>query len=196
MNRLVGYVLALIVGLILGKFFLSDSRYVRPVTNQAPKLVTEPSKFSVTQRREPKNLFIEIYKRLGIENGDLIKEVNGIQADSTGRVFPEILSGYNLGDLCVKFLRANNLRRSCYKKTANGESVETMSSSEEDLNTLLERAKAQPTIKTKRKIGVLEIKNGDVITAVNGQTVDSPEKAMELYNKLKNQSSDTIEVER
>lgn len=44
-----------------------------------------------------------------------------------------------------------------------------------------------------RKMG---LKNNDVLTAVNGNSLSSPEKAMELYSKLLNDSSFELEVLR
>lgn len=40
------------------------------------------------------------------------------------------------------------------------------------------------------------IENGDVVQRVNGYEINSPEKALELYQKLKESSNVTIEVER
>jgi len=42
----------------------------------------------------------------------------------------------------------------------------------------------------------LGFQNGDCIKAVNGEKIDSPAKAMELYNALKNSSSIKMQVER
>ncbi|MCM2280622.1 MAG: PDZ domain-containing protein [Bdellovibrionaceae bacterium] len=42
----------------------------------------------------------------------------------------------------------------------------------------------------------LGIKRGDCIRSVNGEPVDSPQKAMELYNTLKNSNSISLGVER
>lgn len=42
----------------------------------------------------------------------------------------------------------------------------------------------------------LGFQNGDVIKGVNGEAVDSPAKAMELYNTLKNSNNIKIKVER
>lgn len=42
----------------------------------------------------------------------------------------------------------------------------------------------------------LGFQNGDVIKGVNGEPVDSPAKAMELYNTLKNSNNIKIKVER
>ncbi len=39
----------------------------------------------------------------------------------------------------------------------------------------------------------LALQAGDVITEAQGETVDSPAKAMELYNSMKNNSSMTVE---
>ena len=35
----------------------------------------------------------------------------------------------------------------------------------------------------------LEVKPGDIITSVNGEAVDSPAKALELYNKMRSLDS-------
>ena len=40
------------------------------------------------------------------------------------------------------------------------------------------------------------IENGDVIQRVNGYELNSPEKALELYQKLKESGHVTIELER
>lgn len=42
----------------------------------------------------------------------------------------------------------------------------------------------------------LGFQNGDVIKGVNGEAVDSPAKAMELYNTLKNSNNIKIKIER
>ena len=43
------------------------------------------------------------------------------------------------------------------------------------------------------KIGLT---NGDVIQKINGYAMDSPDKALELYQKLRDASSVSIEVNR
>lgn len=40
------------------------------------------------------------------------------------------------------------------------------------------------------------IRSGDVITAVNGNKIDSPNKALELFEQLKNSSNISVEIER
>ena len=40
------------------------------------------------------------------------------------------------------------------------------------------------------------IENGDVVQRVNGYEMNSPEKALELYQKLKESGHVTIELER
>ena len=42
----------------------------------------------------------------------------------------------------------------------------------------------------------LGVKNGDIIEGVNGEPLDSPAKAMELYNSLNNQSQVRLQVDR
>lgn len=42
----------------------------------------------------------------------------------------------------------------------------------------------------------LGIRRGDCIRTVNGEAIDSPQKAMELYNALKNSSNISLGVER
>lgn len=44
------------------------------------------------------------------------------------------------------------------------------------------------------KVKKMELKQGDVITSANGEAVDSPAKAMELYNSMK--ANDTFTVQR
>ena len=43
------------------------------------------------------------------------------------------------------------------------------------------------------KIG---LKNGDVIQKVNGYEMNSPDKALEIYQKLKNAQNVTVDVQR
>lgn len=74
-------------------------------------------------KKENDNIYAMIYKRLGIESGDMIKEVNGIRADNSALIFPEMIRAFSLGDLCVTFSRNEGLRKSCFKKTAQGEEV-------------------------------------------------------------------------
>lgn len=45
-----------------------------------------------------------------------------------------------------------------------------------------------------QKVKEMELKQGDVITSANGEAVDSPAKAMELYNSMK--ATDTMTVQR
>jgi hypothetical protein len=45
-----------------------------------------------------------------------------------------------------------------------------------------------------QKVKKMELKQGDVITSSNGESVDSPAKAMELYNSMK--ATDTMTVQR
>ena len=45
-----------------------------------------------------------------------------------------------------------------------------------------------------QKVKKMELKQGDVITSANGEAVDSPAKAMELYNSMK--ATDTFTVQR
>jgi len=40
------------------------------------------------------------------------------------------------------------------------------------------------------------IRSGDIVRSINGEAINSPNKAMELFNKLKNSSSLNLEVER
>jgi general secretion pathway protein C len=40
------------------------------------------------------------------------------------------------------------------------------------------------------------IRSGDVLKAVNGDEISSPNKALEMYEKLKNSSNVTLEIER
>ena len=40
------------------------------------------------------------------------------------------------------------------------------------------------------------IENGDVITRINGYEVNSPDKALEVYQKLRESAHVTIELER
>jgi len=40
------------------------------------------------------------------------------------------------------------------------------------------------------------IRSGDVITSVNGTKIDSPNKALELFEQLKNSSNISVEIER
>jgi len=40
------------------------------------------------------------------------------------------------------------------------------------------------------------IRSGDVITAVNGNKIDSPNKALELFEQLKSSSNISVEIER
>jgi general secretion pathway protein C len=42
----------------------------------------------------------------------------------------------------------------------------------------------------------LGIRSGDVLKAVNGDEITSPNKALEMYEKLKSQNNVTLEVER
>lgn len=44
--------------------------------------------------------------------------------------------------------------------------------------------------------GRLGVRNGDILRSVNGQTIDSPQRAMALYEGLMSQSEIRIEVER
>ena len=44
-----------------------------------------------------------------------------------------------------------------------------------------------------RSIGV---RSGDVIKSINGKAIDSPNKALDLFEKLKNSSSINLEIER
>ena len=44
-----------------------------------------------------------------------------------------------------------------------------------------------------KEVRKYELKKGDVITAVDGQPVDSPAKAMELYQNLKKNGTVTIQ---
>lgn len=40
------------------------------------------------------------------------------------------------------------------------------------------------------------IRSGDIVRSINGEAINSPNKAMELFNKLKNSSSLNLEIER
>ena len=42
----------------------------------------------------------------------------------------------------------------------------------------------------------LSFQNGDCIKSVNGESIDNPAKAMELYNALKSSSQINLKVER
>ena len=79
----------------------------------------------------------------------------------------------------------------------------------EDLPNLLMQARAVPNVVDGRVQGfrVVDIQEGsiweklglkrdDVIKGVNGEEVNSPAKAMELYNSLKNDSKVAIDIER
>ena len=78
-----------------------------------------------------------------------------------------------------------------------------------DLNTIATQARIVPSFKNGVANGFklfsiqpgslyssIGIENGDVIQRVNGYEINSPEKALELYQKLKESGHVTIEVER
>jgi len=79
----------------------------------------------------------------------------------------------------------------------------------EDLRDVLESAKMVPVIKdgtvTGHKIVALKpgsnyeklgLRKGDVIQAINGEPVTSPQQAMELYQNLKKEESTHYEIRR
>ena len=72
---------------------------------------------------------------------------------------------------------------------------------EADLKQILKYARYAPSGEAKAQeedensvFQQLELKPGDVIKSVNGQPVDSPAKAMELYNELKADNSDAMRL--
>jgi general secretion pathway protein C len=78
-----------------------------------------------------------------------------------------------------------------------------------NLNTLATQARLVPSFKNGQANGFklfqiqpgslyssIGIENGDVITRINGYEVNSPDKALEVYQKLRESSHVTIELER
>jgi general secretion pathway protein C len=78
-----------------------------------------------------------------------------------------------------------------------------------NLNDLAMKARIVPAFRDGRAIGFkvfsirpgslythIGIQNGDVITRINGFDLDSPEKALEIYTRLKNERRVDIELER
>ncbi len=78
-----------------------------------------------------------------------------------------------------------------------------------NLNTLATQARLVPSFKNGQANGFklfqiqpgslyssIGIENGDVITRINGYEVNSPDKALEVYQKLRESAHVTIELER
>ena len=78
-----------------------------------------------------------------------------------------------------------------------------------DLPTLQSQARVVPHYKDNqyqgfKLVGVrpgslyraIGIRSGDVITSVNGNKIDSPNKALELFEQLKSSSNIQVEIER
>lgn len=52
---------------------------------------------------------------LGIQNGDVLKSVNGVTDQS---MLKELLNGYNRGDVCVTIERQSQTQEICVKRTS------------------------------------------------------------------------------
>ena len=85
----------------------------------------------------------------------------------------------------------------------------TLDSTLSDLNKIATQARIVPSFKNGVASGFklfsiqpgslyssIGIENGDVIQRVNGYEINSPEKALELYQKLRESAHVTIELER
>src|SRR3989344_6355377 len=49
---------------------------------------------------------------------------------------------------------------------------------------------------TRKNVAKKDLKKGDKVNSINNQTIDTPEKAMELFNKMKNDGATSISVDR
>jgi len=107
--------------------------------------------------------------------------------------------------------RAQRLRRGVKRAGAYKYNIDRSMLNEElqDLSRLQREARVVPSYKDRAYNGVklvgvrpgslyraLGIRSGDVLTAVNGQKIDSPTKGLDLFDQLKNASSVQVQIER
>lgn len=107
--------------------------------------------------------------------------------------------------------RANRIRDGIKKTGAYVFSVERKMLDEElkDLGKLQSEARVVPHYQNQKYEGfklvgvrpgslyrALGIRSGDVVKSVNGTAIDSPNKALELFNQLQNSSAIKVEIER
>ncbi len=137
--------------------------------------------------------------------------------DSEGGGLPEIAAGPNIGTAPVPMPRpqppgAPGGKMEGVRQLADNQyeiDRTTLDSTLNDLNKVATQARIVPSFKNGVANGFklfsiqpgslyasIGIENGDVIQRVNGYEINSPEKALELYQKLRESQSVTIDLER